>query len=233
VAAFGCDELWDEGKEEERSFRVESFGEDALTESAARRCRAFNGSIFLHGDITRADHFYAEEDEIGGTGVLDCVEGYGGGGEDGRDSEGSGEDVEESTEESADRGLKTFAAASGEGAGEDVEDAGPGSDSEKQGGGEEECETMGIEHKNILAGEWNCTSRKTVDADSSRNRINRPSRKAASTKFRSRKSDYRGFFSLTTISHARIFEPRHLVSSGRPASLLAIAKNVQECKSAR
>jgi hypothetical protein len=117
--------------------------------------------VVLQGDITRADHFYAEEDEIGGTGVLDCVEGYGGGGEDGRDSEGSGEDVEESTEESADRGLKTFAAASGEGAGEDVEDAGAGSDSEKQGGGEEECETVGIEHKNILAGEWNGSSRKS------------------------------------------------------------------------
>ena len=178
MAAFGCDELRYEGKEEERSLWVEGFGEDALTESAARRCRAFNGGVVLQGDVTRADHFYAEEDEIGGTGVLDCVEGYGGGGEDGRDSEGSGEDVDESTEESADRGLKTFAAASSEGAGEDVEDAGAGSDSEKQGGGEEECETVGIEHKNILAGEWNCTSRKTVDPDSSCNRKNRPSRKA-------------------------------------------------------
>ena len=92
VAASGCDELRDEGKEEQRSFWVEGFGEDALTESAARRCRAFNGGVVLQGDVTRAEHFYAEEDEIGGTGVLDCVEGYGGGGENSGNAEGGGED---------------------------------------------------------------------------------------------------------------------------------------------
>ncbi len=210
MAAFGCDELRDEGKEEERSFWVEGFGEDALTESAARRCRAFNGGVVLQGDVTRADHFYAEEDEIGGTGVLDCVEGYGGGGEDGGDSEGSGEDVEESTEESADRGLKTFAAASGESAGEDVEDAGARSDSEKQGGGEEECETMGIEHKNILAGEWNCTSRKTVEPDSSLQQEKSPVSEGGLYKVSLTKSDYRGFFSLTTITHPNLFCAREL-----------------------
>src|SRR5258708_36587385 len=108
MAAFGCDELRNEGKEEERSFWVEGFGEDALTESAARRCRAFNGGVVLQGDVTRADHFYAGEDEIGGTGGLDCGEGYGGGGGDGGDSEGRDEDVEETTRESADRRLKKF-----------------------------------------------------------------------------------------------------------------------------
>jgi hypothetical protein len=198
VAAFGCDELRDEGQEEERSFWVEGFGEDALTESAARRCRAFNGGVVLQWDVTRPDHFYAEEDEIGGTGVLDRVEGYGGGGENSGNAEGGGEDVEESAEECADRRLKTFAAASCEGAGEHVEDAWAGSDGEEQCGGEEEREAMGVEHKNILAGEWNCTSRKTVDPDSSCNRKNRPPRKAAST------------FSLTTITHANLFCAREV-----------------------
>jgi len=39
--------------------------------------------------------------------------------------------VEESAEESAEGGLKAFAAASGKCAGEDVEDAGAGSDGEE------------------------------------------------------------------------------------------------------
>ena len=54
--------------------------------------------------------------------------------------------MEESTEESAEGGLKAFAAASGEGAGQDVENAGAGSNGEEQSGGEEECETVRVEH---------------------------------------------------------------------------------------
>jgi len=54
--------------------------------------------------------------------------------------------VEESAEECADGRLKPFAAASGEGTGEDGEDAGAGSDGEKKSGGEEECEAMRVEH---------------------------------------------------------------------------------------
>ncbi len=145
VAAFGCDELRNEGEEEEGRLGIESFGEDALTErrrrgwleSVACWSGSLVGDIFRKRSVAGADHFYAEEDEIGGTGVLNGVESYGGSGEDGGDSEGGGEDVEESAEESAKRGGKTFAAASGEGTGEDIEDSGARSDSEKHRGCEE------------------------------------------------------------------------------------------------
>jgi len=172
VAAFRSDELRNEGEEEEGGFGVEGFGEDALAESRCggwtegrwvgcadcdARALGFQSGVdgwrivfccglLRQGDVTRPDHFYAEEDEVGCAGVLDGVEGDGGGGEDGGDSESGGEDVEESAEESAEGGLKTLAAASGEGAGEDVEDAGAGSDGEKESGGEEECETVRVEH---------------------------------------------------------------------------------------
>src|SRR5205814_110898 len=97
-----------------------------------------------------ADHFYSEEDQVGGTCVFDGPEGDGGGCENSGDSESGGENVEESAEKCAEGGLKTFAAASGECAGEDIEDAGAGSDGEKQGSGEEEQEAMGVEHGTIL-----------------------------------------------------------------------------------
>ncbi len=54
----------------------------------------------------------------------------GGSGQDGGDSDSGGEDVEEPAEKSAEGRLKTFARASCEGAGENVEDAGAGSDGE-------------------------------------------------------------------------------------------------------
>ena len=115
-----------------------------MPESAA----LWRGGVRGKFGIARADHFYAEENKVGGTGVLDGVEGYGRGGEDGGDAEGCGEDVEESAEECADGRLKAFAAASGEGAGEDVEDAGARSDGEEHGGGQEECEAVRVEHGN-------------------------------------------------------------------------------------
>jgi hypothetical protein len=54
--------------------------------------------------------------------------------------------VEESAEESAKGGLKTFAAASGEGAGENVEDSWAGSNGQEQGSYEEEQEAVRVEH---------------------------------------------------------------------------------------
>jgi len=98
-------------------------------------------------NITRADHFYAEEDEVGGAGVFDGVKSDGGSGENCGDSESGGEDVEESAEEGAEGGLKAFAASSGQGAGEDVENAWAGGDGEEKRGGKEEQETMRVEHK--------------------------------------------------------------------------------------
>jgi len=158
VAAFGCDELRDEGEEEQGGFWIEGFGEDSLLECGCRGwadgvcCGTgrFGEGVFRYGDVTGADHFDAEEDEIGGAGVLDGMEGHGGGGEDGRDAESCGEDVEKPAKEGADGGLEAFATASGEGAGEHVEDAGAGSDGEEESGGEEEEQAVGVEHAEIV-----------------------------------------------------------------------------------
>jgi hypothetical protein len=117
-----------------------------LTEGARRTIGGFDGDVFRQGGVAQANHADAEEDQIRGSGVLDGVEGDGGGGQDGGHAEGGGEHVEESSEECADRGLQAFAAASSKGAGENVEDAGAGSDGEKNCGSEEEQETVGVEH---------------------------------------------------------------------------------------
>ena len=80
------------------------------------------------------------------------MESDGRGGEDGGNSNGSGENMEKSTEESAEGGLKTFAAASGKGAGENVENARTGSDGEEKSGGEEEQEAVGVGHMTKVYG---------------------------------------------------------------------------------
>lgn len=159
LAAIGSDELRNEGEEEESCFGIEGFGEHSLFESARFWCwggwrkgvgfwcripsgifrrRSFRRRAFRHGQVARADHFDAKEDQVGGASVLDGVESDGRGGEDGGNSGGGGENMEESTEESAEGGLKTFAAASGKGAGENVENARTGSNGEEKSGGEEE-----------------------------------------------------------------------------------------------
>ena len=70
----------------------------------------------------------------------------GGSSQDRGNPESGGENVEESAEKSAEGRLKTFAAAAGESAREDVEDAGAGSDGEDDGCGEEKDEALSIEH---------------------------------------------------------------------------------------
>jgi hypothetical protein len=146
VAAFGCDELRDEGEEEERGLGIECFGENALAEGVAGWGSRLCGKL----GVARADHFYAEEDEIGGASILDGVERDCGRGEDCGDSEGGGEDVEESAEESTDGRLKAFAAAPGESASEYVEDAGARGDGEEKRGGEEEQETVRVKHRESI-----------------------------------------------------------------------------------
>src|ERR1044072_3667214 len=91
-----------------------------------------HSGFFRQNHVAGTDHADPEEDEVGGTGVFDGMEGDGGSGEDGRDSESGGEDVEEAAEESADGRLKTFTASSGESAGENVKDSGAGSDGQKK-----------------------------------------------------------------------------------------------------
>jgi len=143
VAALRCDKLRDEGEEEECGFGIEGFGEDALAEGAAFWRGGFRGEF----GVARADHFDAEEDEVGCASVLDGAEGYGGSGEDGGDAERGCEDVKESAKERAKGGLEAFAAAAGKGAGQDVENAGAGSGREKKRGGEEEQEAVSVKHK--------------------------------------------------------------------------------------
>jgi len=156
IEGFGQDSLtesfgWDWPECFSRGWQDFVAGESSLAGLTWRNghgmpCPYGKKNTDVERNVTRADHFDAEEDEVGGAGVLDGVEGYGGSGQDGRDSESGSEDVKESAEESTEGRLKTFAAAAGKGAGEDVEDAGAGSDGEKKGGGEEEYETMRIEH---------------------------------------------------------------------------------------
>jgi len=95
VATFGGDELRDEREKKERGFGVEGFSENSLPESAAFWRGGARGKFC----VARADHFDAEEDEIGGARILDRVKGDSRCGEDGGDDERGGEDVEESAKE--------------------------------------------------------------------------------------------------------------------------------------
>ncbi len=113
VAAFGRDELRNEGKEKQSGLGVENFGENALTKGAGRGGLRSADSPFL---IPRANHADAEPDEICSARVLDGVEGYGGSSEDRRDAEGGSEDVEKSTDKSAERRKHAFRTASGKAA---------------------------------------------------------------------------------------------------------------------
>jgi len=121
MAAFGRDELRNEGKEKQGRLRVENFRENPLTKSALRRLRRADG----HLRISRADHADAEPNEIRGTRVFDGVKCQGGSGEDRGDAERGGQDMEESTNKGAERRQDTLTAASGEAARQNVKDSGP------------------------------------------------------------------------------------------------------------
>jgi len=112
VAAFGRDELRNEGKEKQSRLRVENFGENPLTKSALRRLRCADG----HLRISRADHTDAEPNEIRGTRVFDGVKCHGGSRQDRGDAERGGEDVEESTEKGAERRKDALTPATSKGA---------------------------------------------------------------------------------------------------------------------
>src|SRR5215467_13718692 len=106
-----------EGKEEQSRFWIESFGQDALAEGTAFGRFGVGGQF----GVARANHFYAEKDQIGGTGILYGAKCDGRRRQDRGDAERGREHVEESAKECAERGLKTFAAAAGKRAGKDVE----------------------------------------------------------------------------------------------------------------
>src|SRR6267142_1307567 len=103
MAALRRNELRNEGKEKQSGLGVENFGENALTKGAGRGGLRSADSRFL---IPRANHADAEPDEICSARVFDGVEGHGGG----------SEDVEKSTDKSAERRKHAFRTASGKAA---------------------------------------------------------------------------------------------------------------------
>jgi len=113
VAAFGRDELRNEGKEKQSRLRVENFGENPLTKGVRRN--GLRGTDD-HFRISRANHADAEPNEIGGTGVLDGMKCHGGSRQDRGDAERGGEDVEESTEKGAERRKDALTPATSKGA---------------------------------------------------------------------------------------------------------------------
>ena len=143
VAVLGRDELRNEGKKKQGGLGIQHFGDDALPEGSERGARGTKAPF----GVARADHANAEPDEISGSRKFDGVKRYSGRGQNSGDARGGGEDVEESSDERAEGGMKTFAAASGEGAREDVEDARPRRDGENHGGGEEKKEAVRIKHR--------------------------------------------------------------------------------------
>jgi|SRR5689334_19368617 len=147
MALLRGDELGNEGKEKEGGLGIQHFGDDALAEGSERGACGVDAPFGVAG----ADHADAEPDEISGSGEFDSVKGHGGRGQDRGNAGGGGEDVDEPSEERAEGGVKAFAAASGEGTGEDVKDAGAGRDGENHRGGEEEGETVRVEHGESLA----------------------------------------------------------------------------------
>ncbi len=145
VAAFGGDELRDEGEEEQRGLGIQRLREDPLAKCALRRRRRKG-----HLGVAGANHADAEPYEVSGTGILHGVKGHGGSSENRGHAKRRGEDVKESADEGAQRGMNAFAAAAREGARQHVENAGTGRDGEKQCGGEEQRKTMRIDHAPIL-----------------------------------------------------------------------------------
>src|SRR5690348_4475946 len=119
VAVLRGDELRNEGKEKQRGLGIQDFGDDALAEGSERGARGAEAPFGVAG----ADHAKAEPDEISSSREFDGVKRHGGRGENRGDACGGGEDVEESSDERAERRVKTFAAPSGKRPREDVEDS--------------------------------------------------------------------------------------------------------------
>jgi hypothetical protein len=146
MACCRRDELRDEGEEEEGRFGIEGFGEDALAEGASGWSGRYNREFGVAG----ADHADPEPDEVGRSGVFHGVEGEGRGGENRGNTESGGKDVEQAADERAQGRIDSFAAAAGEAASQDVENAGAWRDRKDHGGGEEKEEAVSVEHGVIL-----------------------------------------------------------------------------------
>ena len=117
-----------------------------MTERALRWGGGGNGELGVAG----ANHTDAEPDEVGGSGVFDGVEGDRGSGEDRRNAQGRGENVEQPADESAERGLDSFTAAAGQAPSQNIENAGARRDGQHQRGRKEKQEAVSVKHEGIV-----------------------------------------------------------------------------------
>lgn len=117
-----------------------------------RKCSSGRrGSREAHFNVAALDHANSQPDQIGGTCIFHRVEGDGGGGENGGDTQRCSKYVKQAADESSHGRLNPFALPSGEAARQNVEDAGTRCDRQNESRGEEQRKTMGIEHETILA----------------------------------------------------------------------------------
>jgi len=137
------DELRNEGKKKQSRLRVEHFGENPLTKSA--RCGGLRCADY-HLCISSADHSNTQPYEIRCARVFDGVKRYGRSRQDRGDAEGGGENMEEPTDKGAQGGKDALAAASGEAARQNIEDAWPRSDCQHQRSSKEKQEMVSVEH---------------------------------------------------------------------------------------
>src|SRR2546429_2342446 len=137
------DELRNEGKKKQSRLRVEHFGENPLTKgSRGGGLRCANE----HFRISRANHADAKPNEIGGTRVFDGMKCHRGSSKDCGDAKGGGQNMEKPTDKGAQGGKDALAAASGEAARQNIEDAWPRSDCQHQCSSKEKQEMVSVEH---------------------------------------------------------------------------------------
>jgi len=148
MAAFGGDELRDEGQEKQSRLWVENLGENSLPKRALRGLQYADS----HFRISRADHADAEPNQIRSACKLDGVKCHGGSGKDRGDAERGGQDMEESTNKGTERRMDAFTAASGEAARQNVKNSRPRGDGQHQSSSKEKQETVGVEHPGIVRG---------------------------------------------------------------------------------
>jgi hypothetical protein len=146
VAAIRRGELGNEGEKKERSFGIQDFCQDALTE----RVRQGSGRGGSDLRVAVANHTDAKPDKITGAGIFDGVKSDGGSGENCGDPERGSENVKETADESSDGRVDTFAASASEAASENVENAGSGRYRQKECSGEEDEKTVRVKHGESL-----------------------------------------------------------------------------------
>jgi hypothetical protein len=148
-ATGGIDELGEEGEEEERDLGVEYVHEHGLPVGAREAGRA--GFVSVRGwSVAARERAEAEVEEVGGAEVADGVERELRGGEQRREPDRGGADVDEAAGFDPERGEDGSLPSLLDAAGDDVDDVRPGDDDQDERGEREGNQRSCGRHRLLL-----------------------------------------------------------------------------------